>query len=187
MIKSAPGWGRIFHVNTLEVFDGRVEHKSHIFKKGNVMISVLWYDTIFIIDMESEKIVWALGSGMWHKQHQPTLLENGNILIFNNLYTNSSSRVMEFEPFTQEIVWDYKGDLKNKFFSRTCGSNQRLPNGNTLITESDSGRAFEVTKNKEIVWEFVNPFRAGKKNELIATILEMIRFSPDYCLFIKEN
>lgn len=179
--------GELFHTNTIEVFDGKLEHKSHIFKKGNVMVSMLWLNTIFIINMESEEIIWALGSGMWTRQHQPTLLENGNILIFNNIYTDTSSRVMEFDPFTQEIVWDYKGNSKNKFFSKTCGSNQRLPNGNTLITETDYGRAFEVTKNSEIVWEFVNPFRAGEKNELIATLLEMIRISSDYCLFLNGN
>jgi outer membrane protein assembly factor BamB len=179
--------GELFHTNTIEVFDGKLEHKSHIFKKGNVMVSMLWLNTIFIINMESEEIIWALGSGMWTRQHQPTLLENGNILIFNNIYTDTSSRVMEFDPFTQEIVWDYKGNSKNKFFSKTCGSNQRLPNGNTLITETDYGRAFEVTKNSKIVWEFVNPFRAGEKNELIATLLEMIRISLDYCLFLNGN
>ena len=38
---------------------------------------------------------------------------------------------------------------------RTLGA-QRLPNGNTLITESDAGRVFEVTEGGDIVWEFVN-------------------------------
>ena len=37
------------------------------------------------------------------------------------------------------------------------GAAQRLPNGNTLITESERGRVFEVTPQKEIVWEFWNP------------------------------
>ena len=65
------------------------------------------------------------------------------------------------------------------FFSRTCGSNQRLPNGNTLITETDYGRVFEVTRDNEIVWEFISPYRAGDNNELIATVLEMIRVDLD--------
>jgi hypothetical protein len=38
------------------------------------------------------------------------------------------------------------------------GNAQRLPNGNTLITESAFGRFFEVTREGEIVWEYVNPF-----------------------------
>jgi len=173
----------LFHTNTIEVFDGKLVHKSHIFKKGNVMVSVLTLDTIFIVNMRSEKIIWALGSGMWEKQHQPTLLENGNILIFDNHYKKNSSRVIEFDPLSREIVWEYKGNDKDRFFSKFCGSNQRLPNGNTLITETDYGRVFEVTKDGKIVWEFLNPFRAGEENEWIATIPEMIRISQKYCLF----
>jgi len=73
------------------------------------------------------------------------------------------------------IVWEYKGDEKNKFFSLASGSCQRLPNGNTLITESDRGRVFEVTPQGQIVWEYVNIYRAGKDKDKIAAILEMIR------------
>ncbi len=185
--KSAQTWGELFHTNTLVVFDGTLESKSSLFKKGNIMVSILWLNTIFIIDMESEKMVWAMGSGMWTRQHQPELLKNGNMLIFNNIYKPDASRVIEFEPFTQKIVWDFKGDSKNSFYSMTCGSNQRLPNDNTLITETDNGRVIEVNKDREIVWEFVNPLRAGEKNELIPTILEMIRISPDYCLYLTDN
>ena len=82
-------YGNIFHTNTLELFDGNLVRKSHLFKTGNLMLSMLILNNIFIIDMESEKIVWAFGSGMWKRQHQPTLLNNGNILIFDNHYTKN--------------------------------------------------------------------------------------------------
>ncbi len=55
------------------------------------------------------------------------------------------------------------------------GINHRLPNGNTLIVESGNGRTFGVTPQKEIVWEFYNPHRAGENNELIAMLPQMIR------------
>ena len=103
------------------------------------------------------------------------------------MYTDDRSKITEFDPFTQEIIWEYKGDIKNKFFSRFVGSNQRLPNGNTLISETDNGRAFEVSKDNQIVWEFINPNRAGEKNELIASIPEAIRLQPEYCLFLKKQ
>jgi hypothetical protein len=100
----------IFHTNTIELFNGELAQKSPLFRKGNVMVSMLYLNSIFIIDIDSEKMVWALGSGMWKRQHQPTLLDNGNILIFDNHFTGSSSQVIEFEPFSQEIVWCYRGD-----------------------------------------------------------------------------
>jgi hypothetical protein len=37
-------------------------------------------------------------------------------------------------------------------------SAQRLPNGNTLITEGADGRLFEVTTGGDIVWEYVSPY-----------------------------
>jgi hypothetical protein len=39
---------------------------------------------------------------------------------------------------------------------------QRLPNGNTLINEASFGRFFEVTRDGEIVWEYVNLFFGGQ-------------------------
>ena len=147
MKKHRGSGGDIFHTNTIELFNGKLAETSPLFRKGNVMVSMLYLNSIFIIDIEDEKMVWALGSGMWKWQHQPTLLGNGNILIFDNHLTGNSSQIIEFEPFSQEIVWYYRGNDKEKFFSKTCGSNQRLPNGNTLITETDFGRVFEVTRD----------------------------------------
>ena len=55
-----------------------------------------------------------------------------------------------------------------------------FPNGNTLVTESDAGRAFEVTPSGEIVWEFLSPWRAGEAGELVATLFEVVRLPPDF-------
>jgi hypothetical protein len=107
------------------------------------------------------------------------------MLLFNNQAAENSSEVIEFDPFTQEVFWSYAGDDTVQFYTRSCGSNIRLRNGNTLITESDRGRAFEVTPDKKIVWEFVNPNRAvcpDTGDELIASIFEMIRLPADFPL-----
>lgn len=170
----------LFHTNTLEVFDGSVQPRPTAFREGNILISTLNNDVIAVLDMKKEEIVWAV-AGMWSRQHQPTRLDNGNLLVFNNGDKTSGSEVVEFDPLTQDVVWSYKGgDEQNPFYSATCGSAQRLQNGNTLITESDNGRAFEVTPENTIVWEYVNPRRAGKNDELIATLFEMIRLPPQF-------
>jgi len=150
-----------------------------IFKKGRVLISIRNLNLIALIDLEDEKVCWLLW-GMWNVQHQPTVLENGNLLLFDNSQRTGDSKVIEFNPLTQEILWSYQGDSKNTFYSGIIGSNQRLPNGNTLITESETGRAFEVTREKKIVWEFINPNRAGPEDNLSATLYELIRLDPDY-------
>jgi hypothetical protein len=121
-------------------------------------------------------------SGLWVQQHQPTLLKNGHLLVLDNQGYHGRSKVIEVDPLTQEIFWTYTGDPPDAFFTPTCGAAQRLPNGNTLITESDPGRAIEVTPDKDIVWEFYNPHRAGDNGEYIATLFEVVRLSPDFPL-----
>jgi hypothetical protein len=85
---------------------------------------------------------------------------------------NNFSRVIEFNPVTLDIVWQYAqtkatadhnddGDISGNdrlFYSFFISGAQRLKNGNTLITEGATGRIFEVTPNNEVVWEYINPF-----------------------------
>ncbi len=79
-----------------------------------------------------------------------------------------------------ELVWSYRGSSKERFYTDHSGTAQRLPDGNTLITETSRGRAFEVTPEGEIVWEFLSPHRAGEKGELIATLYEMLRLPAEF-------
>ena len=118
---------------------------------------------------------------MWRKQHQPTVTDRETILVFDNIGNEGHARVIEIDPVTQEVVWLYDGG-ETGLLSLTCGSNQRLANGNTLITESDSGRALEVTPDHQVVWEYYTPHRAGENGELIATLFEVIRLPPDWPL-----
>lgn len=171
----------ILHTNTIEVLDGRLAQMSDAFKRGNVLVSCLAIDTIAVIDMEQEAVVWAL-SGMWQAQHQPTVLDNGNMLLFDNRGHHDQAKIIEFNPFTQQLVWSYKGPNQQGLPSHQLGSNQRLPNGNTLITDSVNGRAFEITQSGETVWEFVNPARYGESDELIAVLYEVVRLDPEFAV-----
>lgn len=214
LLEGMPPFGDIFHTNTLEILDGKFADKSPVFNRGNVLLSMRMTDIIAIADLEAKKIVWAQKPGFWKTQHQPTLLENGNMLLFNNLYiekkpdktefklmirkngyklldeklyTDNASSVIELNPLTMKIIWEYNGDEKNPFFSLASGSTQRLPNSNTLITESDRGRVFEVTPQGKIVWEYINKYRTGKNKKKIAAIFELIRFRPDPDFFLKHR
>ena len=85
------------------------------------------------------------------------MLENGNILIFDNGVVRRSSRVIEIEAPGGRIVWEYEADPPASFYTSQRGSAQRLPNGNTLICDGNGGRAFEVDYGGETVWEWFNP------------------------------
>jgi len=171
--------GDAFHTNTVELLDGSVADALPPFEAGNLLVSMREPGVIAVVDPEAREVVWAL-VGSWKKQHQPTVLDNGNVLIFDNQGDAGASRVIEFDPVALEPVWLYRGDKRGDFFSRECGSNQRLPNGNTLITESDRGKAFEVTPDGEVVWKYLNPEKSGPDSRSIATIFEMIRIGPAF-------
>lgn len=167
------------HTNTLELLDGRFAARNPAFRAGNVLLSIFGLDAVAILDPEREEIVWAL-KGMWHRQHQPTFLGDGHLLLLDNLGAGEASRVLEFDPLTLRVAWSYGGDREANFFTRSLGSCQRLPNGNTLITESQNGRAFEVDRAGETVWEFLSPERAGERDELVASLFEVVRLPADF-------
>jgi len=101
----------------------------------------------------------------------------GNLLVFDNqgvagyppaaVPRTGGSRVLEIDPVKNEVVWQYTGEDSGgpawSFRSTHISAARRLANGNTFIDEGQSGRLFQVTREKEIVWEYVNPyFREGK-------------------------
>jgi hypothetical protein len=169
----------ILHTNTVQVLDGSQVDRSGVFRSGNVLISPRNIHVIAVVNMKEERVVWAL-SGQWVNQHEPTLLPDGSILLFDNKGHHGMSKVIEFDPLTQRIHWAYEGTPENGFYTESSGSAYRLANGNTLIIESNAGRAFEVTEEKQIVWEYYNPERAGDDDELIATLFDVVRLPAGF-------
>ena len=148
----------LFHVNTVEALDRDLA----VARRGDILLCVRELDLVAIVDPERNAVVWSWGPGELDRPHHPSVLPNGNLLIFDNGKRRGWSRVIEVEPATGTIVWEYRGDPPETFFSPARGSAQALPNGNVLVTESARGRVFEVTRDGSIVWTFLNPDFASK-------------------------
>ena len=155
-------WG---YVNGIDVFDN-----------GDILLSFRYENNLMIVDKKTGDIKWRWGKWELGHQHDPNILDNGNILVFDNQYHTMpqwnyryisnlamASRILEINPKTNKIEWEYKDPEEVQFCSMVQGSDQRMPNGNTVICESQFGRIFEVTKDKELVWEFVSPFYVNKE------------------------
>ena len=168
----------LLHANHVEVFDGSVQG-SPLYRQGNLLVSMRTINTIAIIDGATREVVWAWGPGNLTQQHHPTLLPNGNILVFDNGLKRSE--VVEIDPRTERVVWRYAPP--EGFWSERQGSVQRLGNGNTLITESDRGRVFEITPDGTTVWEFKNPDIDDRS--MRRTIWRMLRFRPSELSFLQ--
>jgi hypothetical protein len=130
--------------------------------EGDWLVSFRRTSTVAAIDPESGAFRWKWGRGVVSHQHDPKVLANGHLLMFDNGVHNVSgadfSRAVEVDREKNEIVWLYQDNPPFHFFSIMGGSADRLPNGNTLIAHCSVGLIFEVTPEKEIVWEYVNPF-----------------------------
>jgi len=146
------------------------------FKPGNVLVSARNLNRIFIIDKETKEVVWQFGEGL-DFQHEANMIppeypHSGLILLFNNGYKNlreyRSSAVQAIDPIQSKVVWEYRDP---GFYSSVAGADQPLPNGNILITSSESGRAFEVNPQGKTVWEWVPPYLP----------MRIIRYPLNYC------
>ena len=165
------GAGDWMHANTVqELPENILGAEDSRFKKGNILINARNHDMIYIIDKETKEVVWAWGDGVLDHPHQPTMLENGTIVLFDNgMHRRSKSRILEIDPVIKEIIWCYMPG--QHFYSAGSSGVQKLPNGNVLIREADGRRIFEVTPEKEIVWEFVTETKSYRA----------FRIPYDYC------
>ena len=168
----------VFHTNSIEVLDGSAAGISPVFAQGNVLISSRTLSKVAIVDPASERVVWAT-SGTYKHQHDAQLIDGSALLLFDNDGLGRHSRVMTVDLATAETTWQVRGTRTEPMFSALLGTAQRLPNGNTLVVESEGGRALEYTPEKEVVWEFFNPHRAGKDDEFIAVLFDLERLAPD--------
>ena len=170
-----PDWA---HANTIEVLpDTPLGRRDSRFKAGNILFSLRHIDTIGIIDPDRDAIVWCFGLGELDGQHQPTMLPNGNILTFDNGTYRGFSSAKEIDPASGRIVWRYENGAD--FFSPFRSGVQRLANGNTLICECDAGHLFEVTPEKEIVWDYWSPFVGQGPQHLGKRIHRATRYTAE--------
>jgi hypothetical protein len=144
---------------------------------------IVWRTGPYYRDGADKKLGWIIGPHHTHMIPRG-LPGEGDILLFDNggqsgygppndnapngigVMRRAYSRALEFNPITKEIVWEYSnnnmGSPNRRFgfdlYSPFISSAQRLPNGNTLITEGADGRIIEVTQDREVVWEYISPY-----------------------------
>jgi len=130
-------------------------------------------------DFSESRELRAIGQiiGQHHAHIIPKGLPGaGNVLVFDNggasgygfpnptapngsnSFARATSRVLEINPVTLQLVWSYNAP---RFYSSNISGAQRLPNGDTLVTDGPNGRIFEVSSDKKIVWEYIYPVYSG--------------------------
>ncbi len=168
---SSPGFDEIWiidHSTTTEEAAGHVGGRSG---KGGDLLYRWGNPASYRKGTGKDRHIFFAHDAQWV---EPGLPGEGNILVFNNGLVrsdSSNSSIFEIVPPLNEdgsyrmtangafdpgdMVWQYA--QPDTFFSGFASGQHRLPNGNTLIAEAQSGRIFEVTTGGEIVWQYVNP------------------------------
>lgn len=179
-----------FHVNTVEVVEADTASAFNFLNIGDIIISIRNINTIAAIDGQRKIVKWAL-TGPFIRQHDPDLSPAGTIFVYDNRGhrgPGGASRILEINPATQAIEWSYTGDDAAPFFSASRGKLQLIENGNVLFVEPDGGRMVEVTRDKEIVWEFANRLEVARGIDVtdkVGLITQAERYATDDLEFLN--
>jgi hypothetical protein len=127
---------------------------------GVILMSVRYLDTVIAISPQLDRIAWRIGrfksdftfpnpSDRFYHEHYVRMLENGNLLLFDNgngrpvseggLYTRALELALDWSTMTASKVWEYRhqvgasGGAPVYKYSDRVGAAQRLQNGNTIV------------------------------------------------------
>lgn len=176
----------LFHTNTAEwMRDPRLAERDPLYALTNVLVTSRNQDAIAILDWSRKEVLWSWGQDEIRGPHDATVLADGTILLLDNGLGRGWSRLLEVDPTTDRIVWEYRATPPERFYSAWGGTAQRLPNGNTLVASTATGTAFEVTRDGDVVWEYFSPHLdpLGRRS----TIISLERYEESYVDAILER
>lgn len=173
--------GDTLHVNDVEPFPETMA--AGFFEKGDLLVSLRNINTVFAFNRYTREIKF-INSGWFVRQHDPDFIDGNTFSVFDNYNIapeehGQQSRIVIVSAPEGTMRIFYEGSSENHFFTVGYGKNQWLPNGNLLITESRKGRAFEINRGGEVVWEYVNYVDegiVGLLDEVQRIPLEQARF-----------
>jgi hypothetical protein len=148
-------------------------HPAGLWRDGDVLVSLRNLDLVAAIDLGAGVIRWQWGPGEVRGQSQPSSLDDGGLLVFDNGQSQTGegsrgfSRLVDVDPATKKIRWTYEGKPPKSFNVPVEGGCQALPNGDVLAAAS-AGRIFEVARDGTIVWEYFLPRREdGRRRDVV--------------------
>lgn len=144
----------LFHTNAIRWAKyPELEGRAPLYGRDTVLVTSRHQDELMIIDWPGRQLLWHWGRGVLSGPHDASLLDDGRILVFDNGLSRGSSRVLELDPLAPaQLVQFSPGG--SRMFDRVMGCCQRLPNGNTLIVDSERGGAIELTPRGTPAWTY---------------------------------
>jgi len=181
-----------YHANYINLIpQNTLSSEYEAFQKGNWILSFRHGSMVFILDKDTQDILWRAiydqVEGTLEGQHSPQILDNGRVLVMDNGRYRESSRVIEIDPITLKVLWEYTNP---DFYTLSQGNVQLLLNGNMLVAETEKGHVFEITRDGKTVWDFYSPDRIRDADPAYAgdlkkvgerqEIYKMYRYSKEF-------
>ena len=176
--------GDTLHLNDVEVFEKSMP--EGVFKHGDVMVSLRNISTVLVFNPD-DLAVRHVSTGRFTRQHDPDFIDGNTYSVFDNnnigppgAGQNSRIGIMSADIGQWEIWYD--GDGPSSFYTPVMGKSQWLDHGGILITESRYGRAFELDKDRNVVWEYINLVGEGR-----AGLVEEVQRLPNEYFALYET
>lgn len=166
----------VLHSNTLEVVEA---HPGGLWDRGDVLLCMRELDTIAVVDPIRGEVRWSWGVGQLSSPHQPSVLPDGRVLVFDNGVEARRTRLVVVDPCSGDVVWSWSAQPPQSFFCPLAGGCERLPGGNLLVTDSTAGGAFELTMGGDIVWRLTLPPQVYGRERGRVSIYRMSTAAPE--------
>lgn len=126
--------------------------------EGRYVASPRNFDQVIVVNRSTKEVTMQVGQDENHstmyEQHNPQYLRGENGTPTMLVADSENDRIVEYERTNGNWnrTWTLEGNLN---WPRDA---DRLPNGNTLVTDTLNHRVMEVTPEGEVVWEFYAPW-----------------------------
>lgn len=177
--------GDFMHLNDIEELTSNLAPVFPRFRRGDLILSLRGLSMLLMVDPQSKQIKWHQ-VGRWTRQHDPDFRPSGLISVMSNGLAGAPgpvevfgrSSILELNPENGTTTVNYGLVPEQPMFTEWRGKHQYLDyaDGNLLVTESNSGRVFEVDDRKEVVWEYINRY----DDDEVAVIFDATRYPVDY-------
>ncbi len=170
-----------FHPNDIEALPRALARHYPDFAAGDLLISLRSINLLAVIDPATLKVKWWR-PGQVRRQHDPDWNARGTITILNNNMHRPPSTIVELDPKTMSsrVLVD---SAKYDFYGWAQGNHDLLPNGHVLIASALQGRAFEVSPDGKVTFDFHNIYNAEAGSLYLS---EALFLPPDYFRQLPE-
>ena len=144
----------IFHPNDVEVLPAAWADAFPDFSAGDLIMSHRSIDLVGVVDRQTGRLKWHQ-SGPWEHQHDADFHPDGTITVYSNNTDRFRSTIVEMDMTTGETR-DKFAESPFEFDSFIMGQQERLPNGNWLVTVPMEGRTVELDTEGNLVREISN-------------------------------